>query len=114
MWTSDEILQYRELLSNATDTQREVIDAATDVVIDVKKKIDVRRKAEMIVVNTFQRLNDEMRTFYKELEKKMQRVLIEAESAFSDDIFCNIDVRGRATLEMYRLTHVLKEKIENM
>ena len=86
IWTDDEILQYREL-SNTTDgftevTQREVDNAATDTVRDIEKKIDAKRKTEMIVINAFQRLNNEMRTVYKELDKKMKRVLIEVEPAF--------------------------------
>ena len=89
-----------------------------------------KRKAEMIIVNTFQSLNNEMRTVYKELDKKMKRVLIEAESECADvidgprhdltELLSTImspsfdDVRGHATHEMFRLTNVLKGTIDNM
>ena len=40
----------------------------------------------MIVVNTFQSLNNEMQSVYKELDKKMKSVLIEPEFACADVI----------------------------
>ena len=70
MWTGDEIFQYRELTSDTTNTQQEADDAASDAARDAEKKIDAKRKAEMIVVNAFQRVKNEMRTVYKELDKK--------------------------------------------
>ena len=76
-----DIFQYRELTGDATDTQREAGDATSDAARDVEKKIVAKREAEIILVNAFQRLNSEMRTVYKELDKKMKRVLIEAEPA---------------------------------
>ena len=51
-----------------------------------REKIDAKRKIEMIVINAFQRLKNEMRIVYKELDRKMKRVLIEAESACDDVI----------------------------
>ena len=84
----------------------------------------------MIVVNAFQRLNNEMWTVYKELDKKIKRVLIEAEPACDDvidgprhdltEVLSTIlspsfdDVRGNATHEMFRLTNVLKGTIDDM
>ena len=133
MWTDDEIFQYREL-SNTTDgytedTQQEAEYAATDTARDMEKIIDAKRKTEMIVINAFQRLNNEMRIVYKELDRKMKHVLIEAESVCDDVIdgprhdltellstilSPSFDVREHATHEMFHLTHTLKGTIDTV
>ena len=81
-----DIFQYRELTGDATDTQREAGDATSDADRDEEKKIVAKREAEIILINAFQRLNNEMRTVYKEPDKKMKRVLIEAKPACDDVI----------------------------
>ena len=125
-----DISQYRELRGDATDTQREAVDATSDADRDEEIKIVAKREAEMILVNAFQRLNSEMRTVYKELDKKMKRVLIEAEPACDDvidgprhdltELLSTIlspsfdDVREHTMHDMFYLTCVLKGTIDNM
>ena len=125
-----DIFQYRELTGDETDTQREVGDATSDADRDEEKKIVAKREVEIILVNAFQHLNSEMRTVYKELDKNMKRVLIEAEPACNDvidgsrhdltELLSTImspsfaDVREHTMHELFRLTCVLKEAIENI